>query len=198
MLARILGPGDFRSMPWKNDRGATTELAREDDPAGAMLWRLSSADVAENSAFSPFPGIDRILMLTDGEGFDLDFGEHGRVGPVERLVPVRFSGDWTTRAENVRGPSRDLNVMSTRYRATARVTVHLEAGPIVRLGDRSLFLAIGGVHDVQIGREAFSLHQSQLLLTSEVKRLSGTTRGSGVLLQIDIDWCSAASAPRHA
>jgi environmental stress-induced protein Ves len=186
MPARVLGPADFTAMPWRNGKGTTLELAREDDANGAMLWRLSSADVVEDGAFSPFPGIDRILMLTEGEGFDLDFGEHGRVAPVGPLVPVRFSGDWATRAENVRGPSRDLNVMLARGHAKAGVGVHHEAIRSTSLADRSMMLVLRGTFAVAIGREAFTLAQSHVLLVSGSKGRTATTSGSGLLVQIDI------------
>ena len=77
-------------MPSLNGRGTTTELAREDAPDGTMLWRLSAADVIEDGPFSTLPGIDRILLLTEGEGFDLDFGTHGRVNSVEPLSSGAF------------------------------------------------------------------------------------------------------------
>ena len=187
MPARVLGPADFTAMPWRNGKGTTLELAREDDANGAMLWRLSSADVVEAGAFSPFPGIDRILMLTEGEGFDLDFGSHGRVAPVEALVPVHFSGDWTTRADNVRGPSRDLNVMVARGRAAASVGVHHDAIRTTALADRSLILALAGTFVVTFGSEESTLAQSHLLLVRGSRGRSATISGSGLLVQIDIN-----------
>lgn len=193
MPARVLGAADFTPMPWRNGRGTTIELAREDDASGEMLWRLSSADVVEAGDFSLFPGIDRILMLTEGAGFDLDFGEHGRVAPVEPLTPVQFSGDWTTRAENVRGASRDLNVMVARDRATAAVTLHGEAGRTVALADRTLFLALAGSFVVAIGDEEFALHKSQLMISSAASGQSAATSGSGLLLQVDVKLRATAS-----
>jgi uncharacterized protein len=185
MLARILGPADFKAMPWKNGRGTTTELAREDS-FGTMLWWVSSADVIEAGEFSLFPGVDRILMLTEGQGFDLDFGAHGEVAPVEPLVPVRFSGDWTTRAENLRGPSRDLNVMVARDRATADVAIHRDGGPLGPHADRSLFLVLAGHFALTIGAEAFALRQSELLVVSGAEGLVGTASGAGLVLSIEI------------
>lgn len=187
MPARVLGPADYTAMPWRNGKGTTLELAREDDADGAMLWRLSSADVVEAGAFSLFPGIDRILMLTEGDGFDLDFGPHGRVAPVEPLVPVHFSGDWTTRAENVRGPSRDLNVMVARGRAVASVGVHRDAMRTTSLADYCMMLALAGTFAVTVGSDEFMLAPSHLLLVRGEKGRRATTSGSGVLMQIDIN-----------
>ena len=127
-----LGPGDYRTMPWKNGGGATTELLIE--PPGAtlaagFLWRLSMAAVAGSGPFSAFPGIDRTLLLLEGGGLELDHGPHGRVllsGPLE---PVRFQGDWATSGRLLDGPCRDFNVMSDRTRIRHEVTV-VRPGPV--------------------------------------------------------------------
>lgn len=111
------GPGQFREMPWKNGRGSTTELMIEPPGAtlaGGFLWRLSMADVTEDGPFSPFPGLDRTLLLLEGNGLELDHGIHGRVLLPGPLVPAAFSGDWPTRGRLLDGPCRDFNVMSDR------------------------------------------------------------------------------------
>jgi environmental stress-induced protein Ves len=109
-----LKPADGRRMPWKNGGGLTLELAVE--PPGATLatgfhWRLSSAEVDSSGPFSPFPGLERWLLLLEGAGFDLDFGEHGQVGLRDPLVPCPFPGDWPAGATLVAGPCLDLNLM---------------------------------------------------------------------------------------
>ena len=48
----------------------------------------------ENGPFSRFRGVDRIIMLLDGQGFDIDFGPHGRAAGTSPLAPVAFSRDW--------------------------------------------------------------------------------------------------------
>jgi environmental stress-induced protein Ves len=190
MHIRVLGPNDFVSMPWRNGRGTTLELCREDDAAGAMLWRLSEADVVADGPFSPFPGVDRVLLLKSGAGFDLDFGDFGRVAPVERLVPVRFSGDWPARAENVRGPSRDINVMVARGKAGAEVSVVREsvAG---RLADRAVFLAVEGHWDVVIDDGHWGLAEGEVLVAT-AKGQPGKVSGNGVVLWIDISLSGAS------
>ena len=185
MSVRLLRPADFKVMPWKNGRGTTTELAREDDAEG-MLWRLSAADVIEAGDFSSFPGVDRILMLLEGWGFDLDFGAAGRAAVSEPLAPVRFSGDWTTRAENVCGPSRDLNLMLARGRAATEVSV-VRGGVNARpLADRSLFLAIDGNARITIGSSDYNLAAGELLMVSDTAGIEGQVSGVGALVRMDI------------
>lgn len=183
MPVQILGPDDFRAMPWRNGRGMTIEMAREDDAAGNMLWRISVADVVEAGQFSLFPGVDRILTLIEGPGFDLDFSGHGRV-QVELLNPVVFSGDWTTRAEAVLGPSRDLNVMTTRGRASAAVKIRRTAMADLPLADRSLFFCLAGAPVLAIGGEDYRLAAGQLARTVDLDAIA--IREPGVLLQIDV------------
>ncbi len=109
-----LKPTDGRPMPWKNGGGTTLELAV--DPPGATLdtgfrWRISSAEVGSSGPFSPFPGLERWLLLLEGAGFEIDFGARGRVAVTEPLAPLRFSGDWPATATLLDGPCRDFNLM---------------------------------------------------------------------------------------
>lgn len=123
MSLRRLTADDFRRLPWKNGRGTTLELIRRDDAASALLWRLSVADVIEPGPFSPLPGIDRVITLIEGDGFDLDFSGARPPVSLRLFEPLAFSGDWPTTAATVHGPSRDFNVMTARGRITAEVEV---------------------------------------------------------------------------
>ncbi|MCX5493282.1 HutD family protein [Kaistia dalseonensis] len=185
-VIRHLRLNDYRVMPWRNGRGTTVEIAREDEPSGAMLWRVSKADVNEDGDFSPFPGLDRILTLVEGAGFDLDFGPHGRIAPIEPLVPVRFSGDWATRAENVRGASRDLNVMVARGAAQAELTIHRDGTADGALADRNVFLALDGAWTVAIDGTSHALVAGETLLVFDGRGLPLGVAGSGVLAWVAI------------
>ena len=65
-----LGAADARVLPWKNGRGTTTELALwppdSNFEGGEFDWRLSIAPVDEPGPFSSFPGVERILTVTQG------------------------------------------------------------------------------------------------------------------------------------
>lgn len=113
-----LKPRDYLAMPWKDGGGVTEQIAIE--PPGAtlangFLWRLSMARVERSGLFSRFEGHERTLLLLEG-ALDLDFGGHGRVALEEPSRPVAFSGDWDARATVIRGPVRDLGVISDRAR----------------------------------------------------------------------------------
>jgi environmental stress-induced protein Ves len=135
MLVRRFGPGDYTERPWKNGRGTTVELQIE--PPGAtletgFLWRLSMAAVPASGPFSPFPGIDRTLLLLAGNGMELDHGPHGRALLAGPFQPVAFSGDWPTHGRLLDGPCRDFNVMTRRGAVRHRVDI-LRPGPVPAL-----------------------------------------------------------------
>ena len=183
MQVRHLTAADYVRQPWRNGRGVTVELAREGDADGQMLWRLSIADVVEPGPFSLFPGIERVIMLLDGAGFDLDFGAQGRTALTTALAPVAFSGDWTTHAENVRGPSRDLNLMTARDRVQAVVSVH--DGPFAASGvDRRLLYAVDPA-EVRHGDDMTKLEAGDLLCLSCARDMEVGGQGARIV-RIDL------------
>jgi len=69
-------------VPWRNGGGVTREVlaARSGSDPHDFDWRISIADVNASGPFSPFPGVDRIIILVEGERMDLviDGVEHIR------------------------------------------------------------------------------------------------------------------------
>ena len=125
------------AMPWKNGGGTTQEIASWPPGAGldAFGWRVSIACIAASGPFSVFPGIDRSIMLLEGDGVRL-FTADGRID--HRLdVPHRpfaFSGDAALDCTLLGGASHDFNVMTRRgqWRAEVQVldqTADLPAAP---------------------------------------------------------------------
>ncbi|WP_375055715.1 HutD family protein [Zobellella sp. DQSA1] len=113
-MAKRLGAADFIDMPWKNGGGTTRELyrlptAQEED----FVLRVSMARVGQSGPFSFFPGIDRILMLVDGAGFELDMnGSQRRL--TEPFVPLQFSGETAVDCRLLGDECLDFNVMTAR------------------------------------------------------------------------------------
>jgi environmental stress-induced protein Ves len=122
-----------RRVRWKNGLGWTTELAVE-PTEGEFEWRVSIAEVDSDCDFSRFPGIDRSLLVLDGEGMAV----HVEGQPAVRLVaegePLAFPGEVATRCELVGGPTRDFNVMTRRGVIEHALTFH-------RLRDRGSLAA---------------------------------------------------------
>jgi len=164
---RHLTPADARRVPWKNGRGVTAELALW--PPGASFergdfdWRIACAGVDAAGPFSLFPGFDRVLVVTSGEGLVL---RHG-AGPrrrVPRLQPHRFSGDDATTAELLAGPVTDLNVLTRRPRVAAAVSV-LRGAAREPLGATHVFLhVVQGAVDARVaGGEPVALTEDESL-----------------------------------
>ncbi|WP_165836047.1 HutD/Ves family protein [Marinifilum breve] len=91
--------------------GETTELYIYPEDTqykkGDFLFRISSATVEiEESAFTPLPGVDRILMVLDGQ-MKLEHENH-HTKLLADLDSDHFSGEWTTLSK---GKCTDFNLM---------------------------------------------------------------------------------------
>ena len=110
----IIRYAELRAEPWRNKGGVTRELASHPKAAssqdGAWDWRVSIAEVSKAGQFSPFPGMDRVLTVVDGELLLLtvDGAEH----PLEKYRPFRFSGDAEAAGALPTGDIRGLNVIT--------------------------------------------------------------------------------------
>lgn len=100
-------------VPWKNGGGSTIEIAIGPADAGFddFDWRVSLATIAEDGAFSQFPGVDRTLALVEGHGMTLQID--GEPTLISDAVPVvAFDGSSEVHAKLSRGQTTDYNVMS--------------------------------------------------------------------------------------
>lgn len=97
---------------WRNGGGETREIVSY--PVGKVDfdWRISIATIAASGDFSPFPGIDRIITLLDGE---VELYSDGALR--QRLVvnqPWAFQGEEPISARLTAGASHDFNIMARR------------------------------------------------------------------------------------
>jgi len=135
---RILRSSDYQRMPWKNGGGTTTEIWKAVGPDGAILWRLSIADVAADGPFSEFPGIDRWIMMVEGKGMELRISDLGTKRMEKPFEPLAFSGDAKTDCKLVDGPIRDLNLMVARNHARGDLQVVTLSAGETRTFDRDV------------------------------------------------------------
>lgn len=137
------------TVPWKNGGGTTRTVAVSPEGSGFddFSWRVSIAEVRQSGSFSPFPGVDRTILLLDGAGMTL----HGRDGREWVLTapfrPCLLPGDEPVNAELLDGSARDFNVMVRRGRARAAVQVWCAEQPTGHRGD-ALFYCPRGVFQV--------------------------------------------------
>lgn len=165
-MVRLLSPADFRSMPWKNGGGRSTEIASYPPAAtlGTFAWRVSLADVERDGPFSPFPGIDRTIVLLHGAGMRLHHAERETALTIP-FAPHDFSGDDAIDCALVAGPVRDFNAMFRRGRARGKVAVVRDGGVRLESAHFRLAYAANGAHECAVeGRMPLRLEAGHALL----------------------------------
>lgn len=146
---------DLPATPWRNGGGVTREVVSMPNGAGfeEFDWRVSVATIAADGPFSAFPGIDRTIMLLDGDGVRLRAGagsgslDHTLAEP---LVPYAFSGDLALDCTLLGGRSTDLNLMVRRGRGRGVLAVH--RGHVTAAAPAGLVIALGGDVDLDGSR----------------------------------------------
>jgi environmental stress-induced protein Ves len=116
-MLRLLVPADYRTQPWKNGGGTTTEICVHPEGAGweTFGWRVGIADIARSGPFSSFAGIDRSIMLLDcPDGSSMALDIDGELTGLPLHAFVDFAGEATTHGHLQGAPARDFNVMSRR------------------------------------------------------------------------------------
>lgn len=118
---KILNSDSFNEMPWKNGGGTTKELFRipnRENPE-QFYFRISVATVHQDGPFSKFPGVDRFLMLLEGQGFVLNRS----IRFEKPLDQLNFKGEEDIQCELINGSSSDFNVMTDRSWGKSEVIV---------------------------------------------------------------------------
>ncbi|MEJ1179859.1 MULTISPECIES: HutD/Ves family protein [unclassified Pseudarthrobacter] len=110
----IIRFAELRNEPWRNGGGVTRELASHPQAAsaqdGAWDWRVSIAELTKAGDFSPFPGMERVLTVVEGELLLLTVD--GAEYPLEKYRPFRFSGEAAAHGALPTGDVRNLNVIT--------------------------------------------------------------------------------------
>jgi environmental stress-induced protein Ves len=174
-MFRVITPAMYRTMPWKNCGGRTTEIAAH--PPGAALetfiWRASVADVASDGPFSRFPGIDRTITLLDGAGMRLSTRDRD-VELRTPFEPCSFSGDDDVECTLVAGPIRDFNAMFRRGQARGDVAAVRDGGASIAPAHFRLVYAALGSHECVVEG-----HARVALATGHALLAEGDAEGDG-------------------
>ena len=161
-MIRILTQSDFKTMPWKNGFGVTTEIHRIDHE-GSMEFRVSSAAIPSSGPFSDFTGYDRTLVNLGPDSIYLTIGDEPE-SVLENHAVVHFDGGVQSSCR-VSAPVRDLNVFCARGKYFASTIVRRllkpEFVPIVPFSNILLYVIRGSlVAQTGDGRE-FLAHAEQ-------------------------------------
>ncbi len=145
----IIRAESYREVPWRNGGGFSRVIAGGDEEG----WRLSVATISHDGWFSDYSGFDRTIVPIEGDGMELSVD-----GVVKRLQrqyqPFSFSGDAKTTCRLLRGPTRDLNVVTRRDRWSHTVAISRVMGPRLRLAVELLcfvYVLRGSILDASAG-----------------------------------------------
>lgn len=167
---------DYRTMPWKNGGGSTTELAIFPEQASidSFVWRLSTATVAQDGPFSHFSQIDRSLAILSGQAMILKSSKEAASGQrlTQESIPYRFRGEDPIYAELEAGTIVDLNLM-TRRDACQHFMQRLSGGDHqVRAEDAQQFLLFCEKGNATVSKHT-QLEAGDLLLLEEEHEAQG-------------------------
>ena len=135
---RIQRFDEHRAMPWANGLGTSYEVASDRNADGEWTWRVAIAPVVLDGPFSVMPGVDRELVVIEGNGMVLNVDDES-----VKCMPgqvVRFSGDSVTIARLLDGPTVDLGLMTVRGSVTGSMLVVVDVGDVT---DSNVIVAIG-------------------------------------------------------
>lgn len=121
--AKKIGYSELKLQPWKNGGGVTREIAISPEtatPSEAFLWRLSTAEVSSNGAFSNFPGYRRVLTLVEGKALILERPETADL-VLKAQELFEFSGDEAISARLAPSAVRDFNLIYEPSEVEAQV-----------------------------------------------------------------------------
>ena len=175
--SQVISSLDYRRERWRNGLGWTREILRLPAQGDDWALRLSVAEIEQDAAFSAFPGVERELVLLQGNGVRLRF-DAGRVAEV--LPPhgrVRFAGEEALHGELVDGTTHDFNLMWKRELLQAELLHRPLVGAM-------FFFCEPGV--------AWALH----LLAGQAE--FGADSGLPALQAGDTAWLAAGERQRHA
>ncbi|WP_394831205.1 HutD family protein [Pendulispora rubella] len=134
---------DRVSVPWKNGRGSTVDVAI--GPPGASLtdfdWRVSLAGIRGDVPFSLFPGMDRILTVVEGPGMTLT-ATSGEMLQAHADRPISFPGETAFVCQLHQGPVTAFNVMTRRGSPAGSVEIVSLPTTVVHRGAVTLVVAL--------------------------------------------------------
>jgi uncharacterized protein len=128
-MINIIPAHTFKTLPWKNGKGETTELAIN---SGGTLdnfeWRLSIASVTEDGVFSDFSGYMRNLVLIQGDSISLTHDDINTDKLTNTLDFATFDGGSETIGSLKKGAIKDFNIITSKTKCITKV--HTYTAPL--------------------------------------------------------------------
>lgn len=156
---KVIRKEELSTGKWSG--GTTTELLIYPEDAKYshrnFKWRISSAKVEiEESVFTHLPGIERVIMVLEGELELHHEGHHSVI--IKEFQQDRFSGDWTTKSY---GKVTDFNLMMSSSCRGELHSISLPAAQAKEIHTSNLnekyfsnvtevFYCVGGIVDIYV------------------------------------------------
>lgn len=152
-MLKIIEPTQFKTIPWKNGQGETTELAI--NKGGALDnfdWRLSIATVVNDGFFSDFSGYHRNLVLIEGNGISLQHDDK-QLDVLKKVLEISsFSGSCKTYGKLSNGTIKDFNIMTSNNIVPHVHCYHEPQQVVIRLSTTSVCFAYSLTDDITVER----------------------------------------------
>lgn len=111
---QVIRKSAFTATPWKNGGGITHEAIRMPAGADPFRWRVSVAHIDASGPFSEFAGYNRKMVLLQGAGVELRFGDGTQKTSRKVGDLIEFDGALAAQCELLNGPCVDLNLMVSK------------------------------------------------------------------------------------
>jgi len=177
---RVQRFSEHLAMPWANGKGTSYEVASNRDASNQWSWRVAIAPVVEDGPFSSLPGIDRQLVVINGNGMVLEVD--GKTVDCLPSQVVAFSGDATAYARLIDGPSVDLGLMTARDVIAGSLIVVTSVGGVI---ESDLIVAIGDTNVEDESGVHYGLKTMDALLGLERSRMV-LLNGMAIAIQINL------------
>ncbi len=179
---RVIGPSDYRRVPWKNGGGITQDVLLLPDGASHDDFdvRISLAPIVEEGPFSSFPGIDRHITRLSANALSLAFAQETRA--LNRLEPLYFDSVLQPRSLLPEGPAEVINVMTRRGRWHAQVMPATGGnGPLLAAPEGGLVMLHAVTGTWQVGNAAGSVlvRPGETMLAGDAQTLRVSCEPSG-------------------
>ena len=184
MTIKIISPDKYKTLPWKNGLGETTELAiSEGGNLSNFYWRLSIATVTEDGVFSDFSGYSRNLVLISGQGIRLEHDGHSIDQLDNLLAMASFDGGCKTYGKLNLGTIKDFNIMTKTATYHAQVERYLHEQAITLKTDAQYFVyGLSTMTDVSFNDEKMTLPNGHLLAISKENNKKVTIKGTNLII----------------
>ena len=162
---------DHVAMPWPNGAGITYEVTRS--PAtGDFDWRISLADIDNDGPFSVLEGVDRWIVLMEGEYMILADGE--TTHRIEEHVPFFFPGEIAFDCTLGFGQARDLNIMTRRGNVDSNVRVLTEGSHDIDAGTNDINIFVGLTGETEVEEETLEYRDAAIITGNQLVTTTGS------------------------